>query len=238
MKKFSMALVAVSALSFVMAAGSANASTIYLAPQNPSNLYANNQIGFSGPSGAWGVGNTITLAGSGPYDLATVDLFGYAGGGSLPIEVSLYSGLNPNTGTLLGSEQVIPTGNGWTTEVLNFDGLSVPQTLTYIVSIVGNIGNYDDSFVDWQQFTGVTGSPTVGTSGNMWYGAPGSFVADDSYAVATGAQTDTLAVAFNTVPANPSAVPESSSLLYMLLGGAACLGLMLFNSRDRLGSRA
>ena len=33
--------------------------------------------------------NTITLAGSGPRHLGTVDLFGYAGGGSLPIEVSL-----------------------------------------------------------------------------------------------------------------------------------------------------
>ena len=229
MKKFSLALLAASALSIVMAAGSANASPIYLAPEDTSNLYGNNQIGFSGPSGAWGVGNTITLAGSGPFTLGTVDLFGYAGGGSLPIEVSLYSGSNPNTGTLLGSEQVTPTGNGWTTEVLNFGGLSVPQTLTFIVSIVGNGGSYDDSFVNWQQFTGVTGSPTIATSGDMWYGAPGSYVADDSYAVATGAQTNTLAVEFNTVPEDPS-------LLYMLLGGAACFGAMFLSPRDRLGN--
>jgi hypothetical protein len=206
MKKFSMALVAVSALSIVLAAGPVNAGTLYLAPADNTN-----QIGFAiccgeNPppggviTGPWGVGNTITLAGSGPFDLATVDLFGYAGGGSLPIEVSLYSGLNPNTGTFLGSEQVTPTGNGFTTEVFNFGGLTVPQTLTFIVSIVGNGGSYDDSFVDWQQFTGNTGSPTIGTSGDMWYGAPGSYVADDNFATFNGAKTNTLAVEFNAVP--------------------------------------
>ena len=190
--------------------------------QVTGNLYANNQIGFTACcgyspggviNGVFGVGNTITLAGSGPIYLSTVDLFGYAGGGSKPIEVDLYSGSNPNTGTLLGSEQVTPTGNGWTTEVLDFGDLLVPQTLTFIVSIVGNGGSYDDSFVDWQQFTGVTGAPTIGASGDMWYGSPGSFVADDAYAVVTGAETNTLAVSMN-------AVPEVSTWAMMLLGFA------------------
>ncbi len=216
------------ALAF-MAAGSASAasSVVYLAPEDTSSLYGNNQIGFSGNSnvnggGAYGVGNTITLAG--PGRLTTVDLFGYAGGGSKPIEVDLYSGANPNTGTLLGSEQVTPTGNGWTTEVLNFGNLAIPQTLTYIISIVGDSGSYDDSFVNWQQFTGVTGSPTIGVSGDMWYGnGPGSFVVDNAYAIATGAATNTLAVQFN--------VPEPATWAMLCLGFVA-LGFTAFR-RDR-----
>ena len=166
-----------------------------------------------GITGAYGVGDTITFAGSGTFYLGTVDLFGYAGGGAKLIEAGLYAGTNPNTGALLGSATVTPTGNGWTTEVLDFGHLAVRQTLTFIVSIVGNSGSYDDSSVNWQQFTGITGSPTIGTSGDMWYGAPGSFVVDNSYAVATGAETNTLAVQFNAAP-----VPEPSTWVMMLTG--------------------
>jgi hypothetical protein len=216
--------------------GTAQADVIYQAPQDTSNLYGNNQIGFApccgaqpgGLSGAYGVGNTITLAGSGPSYLGTVDLFGYAGGGTKPIEVELYAGANPNTGTFLGSAQVTPTGNGWTTEVLGFGHLLVPNTLTFIVSIVGNSGSYDDSFVNWQQFTGVTGAPTIGTSGDMWYGSSGSFVVDNGYAVNTGAQTNTLAVQFNSV----SAVPEPSTWAMMLLGFAG-LGFMAYRRKSK-----
>jgi hypothetical protein len=215
--------------------GTAEADVIYQAPQDNSGLYANNQIGFAsccgaqpgGISGAYSVGNTITFAGSGSSYVGTVDLFGYAGGGSKPIEVDLYAGANPNTGTLLGSEQVIPTGNGWTTEVFNFGHLQVPQTLTFIVSIVGNSGSYDDSFVNWQQFTGTTGAPTVGTSGGMWYGSPGNFVVDNSYAINTGAQTNTLAAQFNSV----SAVPEPSTWAMMLLGFGG-LGFMAYRRKS------
>ena len=210
-------------------------SVIYLAPDS-SSLYANNQIGFTpccdqypgGISGPYGVGNTITFAGSGPFNLGTVgvSMFGYAGGGSLPIEVDLYAGGNPNTGALLGSAEVIPTGNGMTTEVFNFNGLVVPQTLTYIVSIVGNNGSYDDSFVNWQQFTGIAGSPTIGTSTDMWYGtAPGNFVIDNNYAIDTGAQSNTLAAEF-------TAVPEPASLLMFGSGLLGFLGVArrkLFN---------
>ena len=187
----------------------ANASTAYLAPGDNTN-----QIGFAGDSGvngggAYGVGNTVTLTSAGT--LGTVDLFGYAGGGSLPIELDLYAGSYPNTGTLLGSAQVVPAGNGYTTEVFNFAGLVVPQTLTYVVSIVGNTGSYDDSFVDWQQFTGAAGAPTIGSSGNMWFGAPGSYAVDNTFAMATGSQTDTLGVQFN-------AVPEPAVWATMLIG--------------------
>jgi hypothetical protein len=208
--------------------GTAQADVIYQALQDNTN-----QIGFAGGSGAYGVGNTITFAGSGSSYIGTVDLFGYAGGGSKPIEVDLYAGTNPNSGTLLGSEQVIPTGNGYTTEVFDFGHLLVPHTLTFIVSIVGNSGSYDDSFVNWQQFTGKTGAPTIGTSGDMWYGSPGGFVADNSYAVNTGAQTNTLAVQFNSVPA----VPEPSTWAMMLLGFAG-IGFMAYrrNSKPTLSA--
>jgi hypothetical protein len=214
----------------------AKAATIYQAPGDN-----NNQIGFTPCcgegepggvlSGPWGVGNTITFAGSGNFNLGTVDLFGYAGGGSKPIEVDLYSGANPNTGTLLGSAQVIPTGNGYTTEVLNFNNLLVPDTLTFIVSIVGNTGSYDDSFVNWQQFTGAAGAPTIGTSGNMWYGSPDDFIVDNTFATANGAATDTLGVQFNV---SPTPLPSTWT---MMIAGFIGLGFLSFHGRkNRSGS--
>ncbi|RBP05134.1 putative secreted protein with PEP-CTERM sorting signal [Roseiarcus fermentans] len=206
-------------LSITGMTGARAGSVIYQALDATGSLYDNNQIGFSGDGavnagGAFGVGNSITFAGSYPgYVVSTVDLFGYAGGGSKPIEVDIYSGSDPNSGTLLGSQQVTPTGNGWTTEELDFHNLVVPQTVTYIVGIVGNSGSYDDSFVNWQQFTGAGGAPTVGTRGDMWYGSAGAFAVDNTFAVASGAVTNTLAVQVNA--------PEPATWAMMGLGFAA-----------------
>lgn len=185
-----------------------------------------NQIGFSGNPGglhgAFGVGNTITFAETPEFGALTVTLFGYAGGGSVPIEVDLYSGSDPNAGSLLGTEQVVPTGNGYTTESLDFGSLQLPQTLTYIVSIAGNTGSYDDSFVDWQQFTGVAGAPNIGASGDMWYGTPGNFVVDNSFAEDNGAKSNTLGVEFY--------VPEPGSIAML---GMALLGLGVIRRRRK-----
>lgn len=213
------------AAAIFVSSGTAEADVVYQAPADSTN-----QIGFFGNPGVFGVGNTITLAGSGSSYIGTVDLFGYAGGGSKPIELDLYSGANPNTGALLGSAQVIPTGNGYTTEVFNFGNLLVPQTLTFIVNIAGNSGSYDDSFVDWQQFTGNASAPTIGTSGDMWYGSPGSYVVDNSFAVATGAKTNTLAVQVN-------AVPEPGTWAMMIIGFAG-LGFMAYRRNSRPALRA
>jgi hypothetical protein len=209
-----------------------------LASDDTSGLYSNNQIGFTGYpaiSGPFDVGNTITLAGSGPLSLETVDLFGYAGGASTApfptVEVDLYAGTDPNTGTLLGSATANLIGNGWAPVILNFNGLPLAtNTLTFIVSLPGNNGSYDGSFVNWQQFTAVTGGPTIGSGdGVMWYGtAPGNFILDTTFAEATGAQSNYLAVRLNTVP-----TPESGavSLLVTMLTG---LGGLVVAFRKKL----
>ncbi len=221
----------------------AHADTIYLAPE--ANQYDNNQIGFApccgdqpgDITGPFGVGNTITFAGSGPYSLQTVDLFGYAGGATVPIEVDLFAGTDPNAGSFLGSATTDATGNGWTTEVFNFSGLEVPDTLTFIVSLPDNDGSYDDAFVNFQQFTGIAGSPTVGTSGDMWYGSPGNYVVDDNYAVATGAQTNTLAAQFNATSVDitsEDATPEPSTLGLLFVAAAGFAALKLNKARRQV----
>ena len=120
--------------------------------------------------------------------------------------------------------------NGYTTEVLLFSGLSLPtNTLTYIVGLPGNTGSYDDSFVNWQQFTAVAGAPTVGSSnGVMWYGtSPGNFVPDTSYAQATGAKSNLLAAQFNTTVPEPGA----ATVLVTMLAG---LGGLIVALRKKL----
>jgi hypothetical protein len=75
------------------------------------------------------------------------------------------------------------------------------------------------------------GSPTIGSSdGNMWYGnGPGSFVIDNSYAMNTGAQTNYLAVQFNTV------VPEPTTIYSLILMLAAIAGWSALVKPKRAG---
>jgi hypothetical protein len=226
MKKFSMALVAVSALSFVMAAGSANAQSIYQATTG------NNGNGLNfGPdgltpnppfSGYWEMGNTITFAGGASnYTLSSssVDLTLYGGGDvTYPIQMDIYSGSNPNTGTLLFTETA-PAGYGTNTTVFDFSGDVVPGTVTYILSLPDQNGSYDSIFLYPILTSGA--APSVGSGPNsLWYGMPGSFVANSSYAPADGnsSTTNYLQVEFNG-----AAVPDGGTTLLLL--GLAVAGL-------------
>lgn len=57
----------------------------------------------------------------------------------------------------------------------------------------------------------------------MWYGSPGSYVVDNSYAIDTGAKTNTLAVQVNSVP-------EPSTWAMMILGFFG-LGFMAYRRK-------
>ena len=231
MKKFPLALLAGLALSIAMVAGSANAQILYQATTNDGG----NGLRFgpdstpNPPTGAgyWEMGNTITLAGAASTNyLSSVDLTLYGGGDtSYPIQMDIYSGSDPNSGTLLGT-YTAPAGFGTNTTVFDLDGLAVPDTITYILSLPDQNGSYDSIFLYPILTSGA--APTVGSGPNsLWYGAPHSFVANSTYAIADGGSTNYLQVEVN-------AAEGGGALLYLLLGGGACFGVMFFISRNRL----
>lgn len=158
--------------------------------------------GTSNPPGAgyWEMGNTITFANGTPRELTYVDVTLYGGGDvNYPIQMDIYSGSDPNSGTLLGTATA-PAGYGTNTTAFNFSGLVVPNTVTYILSLPNQNGSYDSIYLYPILTSGA--APTVGSGPNsLWYGAPGSFVANSAYAVADGATTNFLQAQFNaTVP--------------------------------------
>jgi hypothetical protein len=236
MKKFSFALLAGSALSIAMTAGSANAQVLYQATTSNSG----NALNF-GPDvtpnppiggGYWEMGNTITLAGSSStYFVSSVDLTLYGGGDtSYPIQMDIYSGNNPNSGTLLGT-YTAPAGFGTNTTVFDVGGLAVPGTITYILSLPDETGSYDSVFLYPILTSGA--APTIGSGPNsLWYGDPGTFVANNTYAISDGNSATT-----NYLQVEVNAPEGGASWLYLLLAGAVCFGAILFGSRDGLGSR-
>jgi hypothetical protein len=133
--------------------------------------------------------------------------------------MDIYSGSNPNTGTLLGSATA-PAGYGVNTTTFNFDGLVVPGTVTYILSLPDQNGSYDSIFLYPVMTSGA--APTVGSGPNsLWYGTPGDFVANNTYAIADGAGTNYLQAQFNGTD-----VPDGGTTLALLglaVAGMACL---------------
>jgi hypothetical protein len=137
--------------------------------------------------------------------------------------MDLYSGSNPNTGTLLGSSTA-PAGYGTNEVTFNFDEFLVPTTVTFILSLPDQNGSYDSIFLYPVLTSGA--APTVGSGVNsLWYGnGPGTFIANPLYAENDGADTNFLNVQFNAT------VPELGFYAAFALNIG---GLLLFGIRRR-----
>ena len=172
--KFASAAAPFLALAMAVSIGSARADTdLYQATSNDGGNGLNfGPDGTSNPptnAGYWEMGNTLTFAGSSSsYSLDTVDVTLYCGGDvNYPIEMQIYSGNDPNTGALLGTETA-PAGYGTNTTVFSFSGLIVPGTVTYVLSLPDQDGSYDSIFV-YPILTSHS-APTVGGGPNsLWY---------------------------------------------------------------------
>ncbi|MGA2049861.1 MAG: PEP-CTERM sorting domain-containing protein [Terracidiphilus sp.] len=138
--------------------------------------------------------------------------------------MQIYSGNDPNTGTLLGTA-FAPAGFGTNTTTFNFGGLVVPDTVTYILSLPNQNGSYDSIFL-YPILTSGT-APTVGSGPNsLWYGTPGDFTSNNAYAIADGAGTNYLQAEFVT--------PEPGSL-FLLGTGLLGLAVILFRKAKPSG---
>jgi hypothetical protein len=219
-----------SMLALAMSSGVAKADVIYqnntdfILPGGKLNYVPFRDDGTPNRPHGSQLGQTVTFAGT-ARQLDSVVLGAHNGFGPIiTYTLDLYAGANPNTAALLGSASVIVPSGFARMIVFEFGGLAVPDTVTFVV----HSSNTDT-------LTGPISSniaPTIGSGPNsLFYGdGPGTFTADDSWAIADGAKTNYLVAQFN---ASTPAVPEPASLTMLGLGA---LGFVGYTWRRHAGS--
>jgi hypothetical protein len=210
--------VIVVALASFVVAGTAKADIVYNTSRQVVGSGGNNvpfyDDGTPGYPGGPGVGQTIILGGT-ARDLTTITIFeGNGGGNTGSYILTLYSGSDPNTGTELGSV-TLGSHSGLSYDVFDFTSQNIflPNTITFIVSSgpggFNGVGSADAS------------GPTVGSAVNsIWYGAPGSYVANNTWAIADFATPAPPFVPDNYLTATINANVPDGGMTIMLLGGA------------------